>query len=134
MKYQKIRPLGHRTLKQLWDGEVEITEKVDGSQYRWWRSSNHGDPTFHHGTKRTELHVVDGGVPVLTAFSVKHLPNLNTILSNIIKFRKGILLSGVPMTVLMTTGSPTHSSVTWRSISWWMLYLYAVGQARDSGD
>jgi hypothetical protein len=65
MKYQKIRPLGHRTLKQLWDGEVEITEKVDGSQYRWWRELTPGmsqRKIFHHGTKRTELHLVDGGV------------------------------------------------------------------------
>jgi hypothetical protein len=68
LKYQKIRALGHRTLKNLWNGTVEITEKVDGSQYRWWREEVSGDKgeddysIFHHGTKRTELHLVDGGV------------------------------------------------------------------------
>ena len=65
MQYQKIRPLGHRALSQLWDGDVEITEKVDGSQYRFWVEGKPGivgGATFHHGTKRTELHLVDGGV------------------------------------------------------------------------
>lgn len=32
-KYPKVLPLGHRTIRQIWDGPVEITEKVDGSQF-----------------------------------------------------------------------------------------------------
>jgi hypothetical protein len=63
MKYQKIRALGHRTIANIWNGEVEITEKVDGSQYRWWRGQfGVADGGFCHGTKRTQLHLVDGGV------------------------------------------------------------------------
>lgn len=54
MKYQKIRALGHRTLKNLWSGYVEITEKVDGSQYRFW-CDEHGH--HHHGSKNMELGV-----------------------------------------------------------------------------
>jgi hypothetical protein len=38
MKYPKIFALGHRTIKNLWNGNVEITEKVDGSQLRFWKT------------------------------------------------------------------------------------------------
>lgn len=32
-KFPKVLALGHRTIKRIWDGPVEITEKVDGSQF-----------------------------------------------------------------------------------------------------
>ena len=32
-KYQKIRPLGHNEIANIFHGDVEITEKVDGSMY-----------------------------------------------------------------------------------------------------
>lgn len=32
-KYPKILALGHRTIKNVFDGEVEVTEKIDGSQF-----------------------------------------------------------------------------------------------------
>jgi hypothetical protein len=40
---------------------VEITEKLDGSQYRFWKDVTQ-EKVFCHGTKRTQLQVVDGGV------------------------------------------------------------------------
>lgn len=35
LHYPKILPIGHRVINKLWDGEVELTEKVDGSQFRF---------------------------------------------------------------------------------------------------
>ena len=32
-RYPKVLALGHRTIKNIWDGPVEITEKIDGSQF-----------------------------------------------------------------------------------------------------
>jgi hypothetical protein len=32
-KYQKIFTIGHRTIQNLFKGEVEVTEKIDGSQF-----------------------------------------------------------------------------------------------------
>jgi hypothetical protein len=60
MKFQKIYALGHREVTNLWAGEVEITEKIDGSQFRMWRDGAE-ESVWHYGTKRTELQVVDGG-------------------------------------------------------------------------
>ena len=33
--YPKILPLGHFIINKIYDGEVELTEKVDGSQYKF---------------------------------------------------------------------------------------------------
>jgi hypothetical protein len=56
LKFQKIRALGHRTIKNLWKGNIEVTEKVDGSQYRFWTDEFGG---HHHGSKNMELNPKD---------------------------------------------------------------------------
>jgi hypothetical protein len=52
-KYPKILPLGHRIISKMWDGEVELTEKVDGSQFRFGKI----DGSTKCGTKRTRLNM-----------------------------------------------------------------------------
>jgi hypothetical protein len=50
-KYPKILPLGHRVIDKIYDGVCELTEKVDGSQFRFGIIDN----DLACGTKRTRL-------------------------------------------------------------------------------
>ena len=67
VKYPKIYPIGHRGLEKLFEGEVEISEKLDGSQFRilfnegMWAVGSHKqtgreiiDNMFNIGVKETE--------------------------------------------------------------------------------
>lgn len=52
-RYPKILPLGHRIINKMYDGDVELTEKIDGSQFRFGLL---GDELVC-GTKRTKLNL-----------------------------------------------------------------------------
>ena len=51
--YPKILPLGHRELGKIYDGDVELTEKVDGSMFRFGILENE----VVCGTKRTKINL-----------------------------------------------------------------------------
>jgi hypothetical protein len=80
-KWSKIFALGHRHTKKIWDGPVEITEKVDGSQFSFGRF----DDGLLCRSKRTILCLDAPDSLFLPA--VEHVKSLDTTLpKNIIYF------------------------------------------------
>lgn len=56
LKYPKVHALGKKGIEKLFDGEVEVTEKLDGSQFRVHVTE---DGEVICGTRKTEGEVMD---------------------------------------------------------------------------
>ena len=68
-KYPKIKNLGDKILKNLFDDNVEISEKIDGSQFRIYLDKNE---IFEVGTKNTEGYELSKSRIELTKEHGKH--------------------------------------------------------------
>lgn len=68
--YGKIHTVGHRDLRQLFDGEVVVQEKVDGSQFSAFVDEA---GTLHCRSKCNPLDIDKDGAKGLFAPSIQHL-------------------------------------------------------------